>query len=55
MNTQKRIEALNMLKYNGYVNVTVMEDGNMSDEIRCTSVEEIETLVSLHDAENVYF
>lgn len=51
----KRIEALNMIKYNGYANVTIMENGNMSDEIRCYQIEEIEALVSIHGAENVYF
>lgn len=55
MNSQKRIEAIEMIKYNGYVEVTVIENGTMSDEIKCTQVEDIESLVSVHGAENVYF
>ncbi len=55
MNTQKHIEALNMLKYEGYIDYTILENGVMSNEIRTEHIEEIEQAVSIHGAENVYF
>jgi len=55
MNSQKRIEALDMIKCYGYVDYTILENGKMSDEIRTSNIEEIEQAVSVYGAENVYF
>lgn len=55
MHPTKRSEAIAMIKDFGYIEVTVLENGKMSDEIQCTHIEEIEQLVSVYGAENVYF
>jgi len=54
--TPRAIAEFNdMLKCYGYVDVTILQSGKMSNEIQLTSFSELLTLVSLHGPENVFF
>lgn len=55
MHPPKKAEFNYCLQGYDYVEVTILEDGKMSDPIQCTSFEEVEQLASIHGAENVYF
>lgn len=55
MLASKKAEFNDMLIGYDTVQVTILENGKMSEPIFCTRFEEVEQLVSVYGAENVYF
>lgn len=55
MHPSKKAEFNSMLQGYDYVEVTILQNGKMSEPIQCKNFEEVESLVSVHGAENVYF